>query len=82
PNPALQITLRLDRVALGDVNRATEQTNSLGGKGQNFAVAAKQYYGSADRVTLLQILGGPTGDQIQAMEDSEGFRTITGTGGS
>ncbi|KAJ2161202.1 hypothetical protein GGF46_001630 [Coemansia sp. RSA 552] len=55
------------------VNRAIKQTNSLGGKGQNFAVATRGYYGDGDRVELLQILGGPTGEQIQAMEDAQGF---------
>ncbi|KAJ2736257.1 hypothetical protein H4R23_002055 [Coemansia sp. Cherry 401B] len=73
PNPAYQITVLFDEIVLGDVNRATQQTNSLGGKGQNFAVATKQFLGTADHVLLLQILGGPTGDQIQALEDQQGF---------
>ncbi|KAJ2706970.1 hypothetical protein FB645_001111 [Coemansia sp. IMI 203386] len=61
----------------GQVNRATKQTSSLGGKGQNFAFATRQLYGHSDRVTLLQILGGTTGSQIEALETSLGFDFIT-----
>ncbi|KAI8320423.1 Ribokinase-like protein [Martensiomyces pterosporus] len=77
PNAAYQLTVLFDQITLGEVNRGAVQTNSLGGKGQNFAVATRQYYKSADRVTLLQILGGPTGAQIEAMEDEQGFDYIT-----
>ncbi|KAJ2450527.1 hypothetical protein EV183_004235 [Coemansia sp. RSA 2336] len=78
PNPAYQVTVLFDTIALGEVNRATRQTNSLGGKGQNFAIATKQFYGNADHITLLQILGGPTGEQIEAMEVEQGinYRTV------
>ncbi|KAJ1667176.1 hypothetical protein IW140_001570 [Coemansia sp. RSA 1813] len=77
PNAAYQVTVLFDSLSLGHVNRATQQTNSLGGKGQNFAVAMHEYYGTAKRVTLLQILGGPTGMQIEAMEAALGFDFIT-----
>ncbi|KAJ2450632.1 hypothetical protein GGF42_004445 [Coemansia sp. RSA 2424] len=36
--------------------------------GQNFAVASLGFTGSADHVTLVQILGGNTGTQIEALE--------------
>ncbi|KAJ2776156.1 hypothetical protein GGI15_004929 [Coemansia interrupta] len=58
----------------GSVNRALKQTSSLG---QNFAFATKQLYGWGTRVTLLQILGGSTGRQIEALETSEGLEFIT-----
>ncbi|KAJ2401152.1 hypothetical protein GGI23_001587, partial [Coemansia sp. RSA 2559] len=45
--------------------------------GQNFAVATKEYYGTTERVTLLQIVGGATGTQIEAMETDHGFDYIT-----
>ncbi|KAJ2080701.1 hypothetical protein H4R24_002892 [Coemansia sp. RSA 988] len=77
PNPSLQITIQFDQILVGEVNRGIWQTNAIGGKGQNLATAIKQYYGNADRVTLLQILGGSIGNQIQAMEDDEGFKCIT-----
>ncbi|KAJ2610910.1 hypothetical protein H4S08_003408 [Coemansia sp. RSA 1365] len=77
PNPSLQITIQFDGISIGEVNRGICQTNSLGGKGQNLATAIKQYYGNADRVTLLQILGGSIGNQIQAMEDEEGYKYTT-----
>ncbi|KAJ1719754.1 hypothetical protein LPJ53_005533 [Coemansia erecta] len=71
-----------DSLALGQVNRALKQTSSLGGKGkrhgsQNFAFATKQLYGHGSQVTLLQILGGSTGRQIEALEASEGLKFIT-----
>ncbi|KAJ2718379.1 hypothetical protein GGI07_005784 [Coemansia sp. Benny D115] len=44
---------------------------------QNFAVATKQYYGHADQVTLLQILGGSTGTQIEKTEMEQGIHFIT-----
>ncbi|KAJ1849053.1 hypothetical protein LPJ73_003823, partial [Coemansia sp. RSA 2703] len=66
-----------DSLALGNVNRALKQTSSLGGKGQNFAFATKQLYGYGTRVTLLQILGGSTGSQIETLETAEGLEFIT-----
>ncbi|PIA19702.1 Ribokinase-like protein [Coemansia reversa NRRL 1564] len=77
PNPSLQITIQFDGISIGEVNRGICQTNSLGGKGQNLATAIKQYYGNPDRVTLLQILGGSIGNQIQAMEDEVGYKCAT-----
>ncbi|KAJ2876033.1 hypothetical protein GGH93_001061 [Coemansia aciculifera] len=77
PNAAYQTTLLFDRISLGQVNRATKQTNSLGGKGQNFAIASLGYTGVSTRVTLLQILGGSTGTQIEALERQQGIDYIT-----
>ncbi|KAJ2798848.1 hypothetical protein H4R20_004669 [Coemansia guatemalensis] len=71
------MAIQFDRISVGEVNRGIWQTNSIGGKGQNLATAIKQYYGSANRVMLLQILGGTIGNQIQAMEDDEGLKYIT-----
>lgn len=42
-NPAFQSTLHFDRFQLGQVNRAVRKCNSIGGKGQNFAIACWQY---------------------------------------
>ncbi|KAJ1819877.1 hypothetical protein LPJ60_003527 [Coemansia sp. RSA 2675] len=77
PNAAYQTTLLFDQVSLGQVNRATKQTNSLGGKGQNFAIASLGFTRDSDRVTLLQILGGSTGAQIEALERQQGIDFIT-----
>ncbi|KAJ2485912.1 hypothetical protein IWW37_005799 [Coemansia sp. RSA 2050] len=77
PNAAYQTTLLFDQVSLGQVNRATKQTNSLGGKGQNFAIASLGFTGASDRVTLLQILGGSTGTQIEALERQQNIDFIT-----
>ncbi|KAJ2558661.1 hypothetical protein EV175_000680 [Coemansia sp. RSA 1933] len=77
PNAAYQVTVLFEHIELGQVNRAVKQTNSLGGKGQNFAVATKEYYDKTDRVTLLQLAGGATGVQIEAMEEALGFDYIT-----
>ncbi|OMJ25151.1 hypothetical protein AYI70_g1098 [Smittium culicis] len=45
-NPALQNIQILDSLDLGHVNRSKDQIIATGGKGQNFATATKQFYGS------------------------------------
>ncbi|KAJ2744667.1 hypothetical protein GGI20_002764 [Coemansia sp. BCRC 34301] len=68
PNAAYQTTLLFSHFGQGQVNRALKQANSLGGKGQNFTVASLGFTASADRLTLLQILGGSTATLIEALE--------------
>ncbi|KAJ2810763.1 hypothetical protein H4S07_002484, partial [Coemansia furcata] len=43
----------------------------------NFAIASLGYTGASNRVTLLQILGGSTGTQIEALERQKGIDYIT-----
>jgi fructose-1-phosphate kinase PfkB-like protein len=55
-NPAFQSTLQFEHFQPGEVNRSFRKSNSIGGKGQNVAIACKQY-GCEDRCILLQITG-------------------------
>lgn len=55
-NPAFQSTLHFDHFRPGQVNRASRKCNSIGGKGQNFAIACSQY-GETDKLTVLQATG-------------------------
>jgi fructose-1-phosphate kinase PfkB-like protein len=67
-NPAFQSTLHFERFRKGHVNRAVRKCNSIGGKGQNFAIAVSQY-GEKDKVTVFQCVGGMTGKYIEAYLD-------------
>ncbi|KAJ1938537.1 hypothetical protein GGF37_004775 [Kickxella alabastrina] len=77
PNASYQVTMLFDKIIAGNVNRASKQSQSIGGKGQNFSIATKQFYGHTNRVTLLQILGGHTGTQIENMLLEQGIDCIT-----
>eukprot|EP01089_Gocevia_fonbrunei_P000734 TRINITY_DN10719_c0_g1_i1.p1 TRINITY_DN10719_c0_g1~~TRINITY_DN10719_c0_g1_i1.p1 ORF type:complete len:216 (-),score=29.68 TRINITY_DN10719_c0_g1_i1:17-664(-) len=74
-NPSQQITLQFHKVELGSVNRAEKKSVGVGGKGQNFAVAAQQY--SPSRVTLLQFLGGYTGSIISDILTKKQIKQLT-----
>lgn len=62
-NPAFQSTLHFEAFNFGHVNRALRKANSIGGKGQNVAIACANY-GEADKISVLQVAGGVTGDYI------------------
>ncbi|KAJ3371449.1 hypothetical protein GGF31_003374 [Allomyces arbusculus] len=62
-NPAFQTTLHFRSFAPGQVNRAFRKTHSIGGKGQNVAISIQQL-GHADKVSVLQFVGGSTGKYI------------------
>lgn len=66
-NPALQRTLTVSNLQLGNVNRASNVKVGIGGKGQNACVAAKCMK-SIIKPTLLQFLGnGFEGDAVSNM---------------
>ncbi|KAJ3255784.1 hypothetical protein HK103_006042 [Boothiomyces macroporosus] len=75
-NPAFQSTLHLDNFRPGHVNRAARKCNSIGGKGQNFAIACSQY-GETDKITVLQMTGGMTGSYIVSYLDELSIEHIT-----
>ncbi|KAK9764983.1 hypothetical protein K7432_007055 [Basidiobolus ranarum] len=75
PNPAFQTTLYFEHFKVGQVNRARNKTTSIGGKGQNFVLATEQY-GFQDKVTLLQILGGSTGQALETSLRERGFHLV------
>jgi fructose-1-phosphate kinase PfkB-like protein len=58
------------------VNRAARKCNSVGGKGQNFAIACSQY-GEGDKVTVFQATGGMTGQYISAYLDELNIEHVT-----
>ncbi|KAI9190318.1 hypothetical protein H9P43_001752 [Blastocladiella emersonii ATCC 22665] len=63
-NPAFQTTLHFESFKPGRVNRAFKKTHSIGGKGQNVAIAIQQL-GRADKICVLQFTGGTTGKYIR-----------------
>lgn len=75
-NPAFQSTLHFEAFRPGHVNRASRKCNSIGGKGQNFAIACSQY-NETDKVTVLQCTGGMTGSYISAYLDELHIEHIT-----
>lgn len=46
-------------------------------KGQNFAIACEQY-GEADKITLLQFIGGRNGAYVQNYLCEKGIHQVTG----
>ncbi|KAI8903171.1 hypothetical protein EDD86DRAFT_278861 [Gorgonomyces haynaldii] len=68
-NPAFQSTLHFERFQFGKVNRAYRKCNSVG---QNFAIACSQW-GEGDKVTVLQCVGGMTGEYIKSYLDEFGI---------
>lgn len=75
-NPAFQSTLYIKEFKPGHVNRASRKCNSIGGKGQNFAIACSQY-GEMDKVTVVQAVGGMTGKYCEAFLDEVGIHHVT-----
>ncbi|KAI9222146.1 hypothetical protein BC828DRAFT_404310 [Blastocladiella britannica] len=71
-NPSFQTTLHFDSFAPGKVNRAFKKSHSIGGKGQNVAIAIEQL-GWADKVSVLQFTGGVTGKYIRDALDRKGI---------
>ncbi|KAJ1652267.1 hypothetical protein IWQ61_007360 [Dispira simplex] len=76
PNAASQTTLFFDSFHSYHVNRAYKKSHSIGGKGQNCALACYKY-GQAHKVTLLQTLGGPTGEFITKVLHDKGLHHVT-----
>ncbi|TPX33031.1 hypothetical protein SmJEL517_g04023 [Synchytrium microbalum] len=75
-NPAFQTTLHFDSFREGKVNRAYRKTHSIGGKGQNFAMACEQY-GHKEKVSIIQPLGGMTGRHIKQVLEEKGLHQLT-----
>jgi len=75
-NPAYQCTLKFKHFQFGEVNRAEEAINFVGGKGQNYTVACEQLKKS-DNVTLVQFTGGSTGEYIKNFFDSQNIQHIS-----
>ena len=75
-NAAFQSTLYIKEFKPGHVNRASRKCNSIGGKGQNFAIACGQY-GELDKVTVVQAVGGMTGKYCEAYLDEVGIHHVT-----
>ncbi|KAJ3053565.1 hypothetical protein HK097_003942 [Rhizophlyctis rosea] len=75
-NPAFQTTLYFDNYRQGKVNRAYRKSHSIGGKGQNVAMACEQH-GEKDKVSILQFIGGMTGSYIQRVLDEKGIHQIS-----
>ncbi|KAJ1973817.1 hypothetical protein H4R35_003914 [Dimargaris xerosporica] len=70
PNAACQTTLFFEEFRPGQVNRAYKKSHSIGGKGQNCALAC-QKYGWGKQVSLLQAIGGDTGEYINKILDAK-----------
>ena len=84
PNPALQKTISFsDGWSRDCVNRASRVAYSVGGKGQQFALAAARYFSSMSAasdepysnhgVALAQILGGSTGTEVATLLEASGL---------
>jgi 1-phosphofructokinase family hexose kinase len=63
PNPALDLTYRIDRAEIGDTNRVPPALVRAGGKGLNVARALRQAGFDAEAVTTV---GGATGAEFRA----------------
>ncbi|MDQ1513298.1 MAG: hypothetical protein QOC59_1140, partial [Microbacteriaceae bacterium] len=63
PNPALDLTYRIDRADIGDTNRVPPALVRAGGKGVNVARALRQAGFDAEAVTTA---GGATGAEFRA----------------
>lgn len=75
-NPAYQCTLKFKHFKFGEVNRAEEAINFVGGKGQNYTIACEQLQ-KADKVTVVQFTGGSTGEYIKNFFDSQNIQHIS-----
>lgn len=62
PNPALDVTYRVDATQLHEVNRVREVRTVAGGKGVNVAKVLLQL---GEAVTCAGPLGGPAGDELR-----------------
>jgi len=69
-NPSWQKTLFFAHLQPGAVNRAERVRCEASGKGINFAYAVQQAGG---RATVVQFVGGATGEQLQADLDGRGI---------
>jgi 1-phosphofructokinase len=73
-NPALQKTLRFDKLDVGSVNRAHSVHYGTGGKGQNTARALNLLRGSP--TCVLHPLGGTSGDKVEAMLQADSIPQV------
>jgi|LFRM01.2.fsa_nt_gb 1-phosphofructokinase family hexose kinase len=69
-NPALDRLLIMEELSLNEVNRASQVTETVGGKGINVARAIKQKGGNP---RLLIFEGGSTGEKIKKGLEKENF---------
>ena len=70
PNPSLDLLFAADRLVWDDANRLTDPRRRPGGQGINVARAVRALGGDATAVTLL---GGRTGDELEAVLTAEGL---------
>lgn len=68
-NPALQVTWFFPDLRLGEVNRAASESRGAGGKGVNFARAAKRL---GEPVEVFLFVGGKTGEEVLRALTAEG----------
>ena len=69
PNPALDITLHVDGIRLGETHRVPRGTSRAGGKGLNVARVAHQ---QGHEVLAIAPVGGPTGRQLTTELEAAG----------
>lgn len=69
PNPSLDLTLEVDRLVLGDVNRAEKVAVDPGGKGIN---VSRALHGWGVDTRAIAPIGGPSGTEFLQLLDQEG----------
>ncbi len=67
--PCVQRIIEFKKIEKGGVNRAQKVTIGIGGKGANVARMVTQLGGSAE---LIEFVGGPNGQQLEALLNQEG----------
>jgi 1-phosphofructokinase family hexose kinase len=70
PNPAIDRTLQVDALRVGEVHRATRTLSAAGGKGINVARAVRTLGGEP---FCLGLVGGHTGDLLADLVKQEGL---------
>ncbi|MEW6287438.1 MAG: 1-phosphofructokinase family hexose kinase [Chloroflexota bacterium] len=70
PNPAIDRTLHVDALRLGEVHRAKETLTAAGGKGLNVARTIRALGGSS---FCMGLIGGHTGSLLAELAEREGL---------
>ncbi|MFB2600070.1 1-phosphofructokinase family hexose kinase [Herbiconiux sp. P17] len=73
PNPAIDVTYRVDEQRLGETVRVTDVTRRAGGKGIN---VARVLHRLGRTVTAVQPLGGASGAWIGAELEADGIHAV------
>jgi 1-phosphofructokinase family hexose kinase len=73
PNPSLDLLYQADNLVWDDANRIPEPTRRPGGQGVNLARTAIELGADA---TAIALLGGSTGDEVEAILAHEGTPAI------